>query len=144
MPQLRAKSLVSGFYEVQLTNLGKEGVTAARFILVTEMQEDRWPRITVIMLMTIFLVERWILSAMRKTIWITALSNSMKLWAVLCRATQNGWVMVDSCTKCGPLGKGMGNRFNILVLRTPWTVWKGKHIWYWKLNNNNKMMSFSS
>ena len=69
MPQLRAKSPVSGFYEVQLTNLGKEGVTAARFILVTEMQEDRWPRITVIMLMTIFLVERW-----KKSVkdWISA------------------------------------------------------------------------
>ena len=143
-PQLRAKSPVSCFYEVQLTNLGKEGVTAARFILVAEMKEDRWPRITVIMLMTIFLVERWISSAMRKTLWITALSNSMKLWAMLYRVTQNGWVMVNSWTECGPIGKGMGNHFSILALRTPWTVWKGKQIWHWKLNNNNKIMSFSS
>ena len=28
--------------------------------------------------------------------WITALSNSMKLWAILCRATQDSWVMVES------------------------------------------------
>ena len=30
-------------------------------------------------------------------------------------------------TKCGPLEKGMANHFSILVLRTPWTVWKS--IW---------------
>ena len=29
-------------------------------------------------------------------------------------------------TKCGPLEKGMANHFNILALKTPWTVWKGK------------------
>ena len=29
-------------------------------------------------------------------------------------------------TKHGPLEKGMPNRFSILALRTPWTVWKGK------------------
>ena len=29
-------------------------------------------------------------------------------------------------TKCDPLEKGMANRFSILALRTPWTVWKGK------------------
>ena len=28
-------------------------------------------------------------------------------------------------TECGPLEKGMANRFSILALRTPWTVWKG-------------------
>ena len=27
-------------------------------------------------------------------------------------------------TKCGPLEKGIANHFNILALRTPWTVWK--------------------
>ena len=30
-------------------------------------------------------------------------------------------------TECGPLEKGMANHFSILVLRTPWTVWKGKN-----------------
>ena len=36
--------------------------------------------------------------------------------------------------KCGPLEKGMANRFSFLSLRTPWTVWKGKKIWHWKIN----------
>ena len=31
--------------------------------------------------------------------WTTALSNSMKLWAMLCRATQDGWVIVESSDK---------------------------------------------
>ena len=35
-------------------------------------------------------------------------------------------------TECGPLEKGMANHFTILALRTPWTVWKGKMIGYWK------------
>ena len=29
----------------------------------------------------------------------------------------------------------MANHFSILALRTPWTVWKGKMIWYWKRNS---------
>ena len=38
-------------------------------------------------------------------------------------------------TECGPLEKGMANHFSILALRTPWTVWKGKMIGYWKRNS---------
>ena len=37
--------------------------------------------------------------------------------------------------QCGPLEKGMANHFSILALRTPWTVWKGKMIEYWKRNS---------
>ena len=48
----------------------------------------------------------------------------MKLWATLCRASQDGQVMVESLTECGPLEEGMANHFSILVLRTPWTVLK--------------------
>ena len=58
--------------------------------------------------------------------WTIALSNSRKLWAMPCRATQDEWVMVESFDKCGPLEKRMANHFSILALRTPWTVWKGK------------------
>ena len=43
---------------------------------------------------------------------------------MLCRATQDGWVMVTFLTKRGPLEKGMANHFSILALSTPWTVWK--------------------
>ena len=38
-------------------------------------------------------------------------------------------------TECGPLEKGTANHFSILALRTPWTVWKGKMIGYWKRNS---------
>ena len=38
-------------------------------------------------------------------------------------------------TKCGPLVKGVANHLNILALRTPWTVWKGKKIGHWKRNS---------
>ena len=68
-------------------------------------------------------------------IWTTALYNSMKLWAMPCGATQDGWVMVEVLTKRGPLEKGMSNHFSILALRTPWTVWKGKKIGHWKMNS---------
>ena len=40
--------------------------------------------------------------------WITALSNSMKLWTMRCRATQDSWVMVDSSDKTGSTGEGNG------------------------------------
>ena len=48
----------------------------------------------------------------------------MKLLDMLCRATQDRWVMVESSDKCGPLEKGMANHLTILALRTPWTVMK--------------------
>ena len=65
--------------------------------------------------------------------WITALSNSKQLWAILCSATQDGQVMLESSDKHDPLEKGMSNHFSILPLRTPWTVWKGKQEIYLKL-----------
>ena len=41
--------------------------------------------------------------------WITDLSNSMKLWAMkLCRATQDGRVMVESSDKMWSTGEGNG------------------------------------
>ena len=34
----------------------------------------------------------------------------------------------------GPLEKGMAAHSSILAARAPWTVWKGKKIWHWKMN----------
>ena len=48
----------------------------------------------------------------------TALSNSMKL-SHAHGATQDGRLMVQRLTECGPLEKGMANHFSILALRTP-------------------------
>ena len=36
-------------------------------------------------------------------------------------------------TKHDPMEKGMANHLSILALRIPWTVWKGKKIWHWKM-----------
>ena len=66
--------------------------------------------------------------------WITALSNSMKLWAMPCRATQDEWVMVESSDKLWSTGEGNGKPFQHSCLRTPHTVWKEKKIWHWKMN----------
>ena len=38
--------------------------------------------------------------------WITALSNSMKLWAMTCRATQDGQVIGESSEKTWSPGEG--------------------------------------
>ena len=40
--------------------------------------------------------------------WIKVYSNSMKLWEMLCRATQDGWVMVEISDKMWSIGKGNG------------------------------------
>ena len=49
-----------------------------------------------------------------------------------CGATQEGRVMVESSDRMWSTGEGMANHFSILALRTPWTVWKGKMIEYWR------------
>ena len=61
--------------------------------------------------------------------WTTALSNSMKLWAMPCRTNQDGWVMVESSDKMWSTGQGMANYSSTFALRSPWRVWKGKKIW---------------
>ena len=48
--------------------------------------------------------------------WITALSNSMKLWAMPCRATQTDRSWWTILTKRGPLEKGMAKHLVFL----PW------------------------
>ena len=47
--------------------------------------------------------------------------------------TQRSWYRV--LTKRALLEKGMANHFSILASRTPWTVWKGKMMWHWKMNS---------
>ena len=57
-----------------------------------------------------------------------SLANSMKRWAMPCKATQDGQVMVESSDKMWSTEKGMANHFSILALRTPWTVLKDKTV----------------
>ena len=61
------------------------------------------------------------------TLFDTGLSNIPCPWGNPRRAGHGGEIWKE----CGPLEKGMANHFSILALRTPWTVCKGKMLWYW-------------
>ena len=50
-----------------------------------------------------------------------SLFNSMKLWAMPCRATQDGWVMVGSSDKMWSTGEGKALTFPLTKALTRWT-----------------------
>ena len=56
---------------------------------------------------------------MKLITWTTALSNSVKLWAMPCGATQNGQVMVESSDKTWPTGEGNGKPLQFYGLENP-------------------------
>ena len=51
--------------------------------------------------------------------WTTALSNSMKLWAMPCRANQDRQVMVESSEKMWSTGEGNGKPLQYSCLKNP-------------------------
>ena len=51
--------------------------------------------------------------------WTTALSYSMKLWAMPCRDTQDGWVMVETSENMWSTGKSNGKPLQYLCLENP-------------------------
>ena len=51
--------------------------------------------------------------------WIIALCILMKLWAMLCSATQDGWVMVESSDKMWFTGEGNGKPIQHACLENP-------------------------
>ena len=51
--------------------------------------------------------------------WTTTLSDSMTLWAMLCRATQDGWVMVESSDKTWSIEEGNGKPLQYSCLENP-------------------------
>ena len=51
--------------------------------------------------------------------WTTALSNSMKLWAMPCRATQDGRVMVERSDRMWSTGEGNGKPLHYSCLENP-------------------------
>ena len=82
--------------------------------------------------------------------WTTALSNSMKLWAMPCRVTQDGWVTVESSDKMWPTGEGNGNQLQYSCLLNPMNsmmgdqviaFWEGLLLWesldvhFWNLHS---------
>ena len=48
----------------------------------------------------------------------------MKLWAMLCRATQDGWVMVESSDKTWPTGEGNSKPLQYSWLENPINIMK--------------------
>ena len=57
-----------------------------------------------------------------------SLSNSMKLSVVLCRAAQEGWVMVESSDKTWATGEGNVKTLQYSCLENPMNSMKGKKI----------------
>ena len=51
--------------------------------------------------------------------WITKFSNSMKLWAMQCKVTQDGRVMVESSNKTWSTGEGNGKPLQYSCLENP-------------------------
>ena len=51
--------------------------------------------------------------------WTTAMTNSMMLWAMPCRTTQDRWVMVKSSDKKGSNGEGNGTPLQYCCLENP-------------------------
>ena len=51
--------------------------------------------------------------------WTTALSNSVKLWAMPCRVTQDRWVTVESYDRMWSTGEGNGNPLQYSCLENP-------------------------
>ena len=51
--------------------------------------------------------------------WTTALANSMKLWAMPCRATQDRQVMVESSDKMWSIGERNGKPLQYSYLKNP-------------------------
>ena len=58
--------------------------------------------------------------------WITAFANSMKPWAMLCRATQDGRVTVKSSDKTWSTEEGNGKPLKYFCLENPMNSMKRK------------------
>ena len=57
---------------------------------------------------------------------ITTLSNSMKLWAIPCTATQDKWVMEENYDKMWSTGEGNGKPLQYSCLKNPMNTMKRK------------------
>ena len=66
--------------------------------------------------------------------------NRFKELYLVRRVPEELWMEGYNIVQCGPLEKGMGNHFSILALRMSWLVWKGKKIWHWKMNSQDRQV----
>ena len=65
----------------------------------------------------------------------TALSKSVKLWAMPYRVTQNRQVVVESSDKMWSTGEENGKPLQYSCLENPMSSMKGKKTWQWKMNS---------
>ena len=72
--------------------------------------------------------------------WIRALSNSMKLRAIQCRATQDRRVMVESSDKMWSTWEGDGKPLRYSCLENPMDSMKRKKIWHCNNPTKNEEM----
>ena len=64
--------------------------------------------------------------------WTTALSNSVKLWDIPCRVTQDGWVSGEFWQNVVHWRREWQTTSVFLPWEPQWTIWKGKMTGYWK------------
>ena len=57
---------------------------------------------------------------------------------MLCKTDGSSWRVL---IKRSPLEKEMENHSSILARRTPWTVWKFKKLWHWKMSPPGQKVS---
>ena len=70
-------------------------------------------------------VTEWLsLHTIYLNLWTTALSNSMKLWTMPCRASQDRLVMVESSDKLWSTGEENGKSFQYSCLENPMNCMK--------------------
>ena len=82
--------------------------------------QNEYPTLEAIFLKALFIsYELCYVTSIKLITGTTALSNSMKLWAMLCRATQDGKVIVESSDKKWSTGEGNGKPLQYSCLENP-------------------------
>ena len=82
--------------------------------------------------------------------WITTLSrrrdlhNSVKLWAMPCRATQDGWVIVESSDKMWSTGGGNGKSPQYSCCESPHKQYEKAKIRHWKMRPQVNMLQYAT
>ena len=70
--------------------------------------------------------------------WNTALSNSMKLWVMPHKATQDTQVIMESSDKMWSTGERNGKPLQYSCLENPMKSMKSKKIGHWKMNSSGQ------
>ena len=78
------------------------------------------------------LISSWITTSL----WQRGWHNSVKLWAILCRATQDPRVIVKSSDKTWPTGEGNGKPHGQYE--------KGRKTWCWKMSSRSEGIQYAT